>query len=250
MEGQLRLHQAKLTEAHHKHSADIASQQVKHEEKLADLQTELKQSMQRIERLEKSLENLQKAPTIGGVICPTPPPLQAKSQGRYRNYKRKSDGVVDMKSTSGLLDAMCSPPKEYQIDGRISQLSRNSRPKSASYNDILDSVLGMDRKVSDSEVNTLLQISPSQQHSETTVARRESTERLTITALVEQSMTNPSSISAIRKELKSDSFTPKMKRKFQDQSAANSATLPSVVQDVKNGNPDVKFWVGDNLSRN
>ena len=53
-------------------------------------------------------------------------------------------------------------------------------------------------------------------------------EKLSITELVAESLKNPSCIAAIRKELKADGLTPKIKKKFAAAKKSTKATLPSL----------------------
>ena len=129
---------------------------------------------------------------------------------------------------------------DERMDGRVSRLGSGDRIKSASYND-----LTMEDKITPSKTPHKQRVSGDPSEKTKELDRKDSTDRLTITDLFEQSLANPCSMSAIRNEIKSDGLTPKIRRKFNESPSKsaklNSAKLPSVspksglIQDLRNG---------------
>jgi len=267
LEGQLRLYQGKLAEALHKHSAELASQQVAHEEKLTQLreehEAELKEAHRRIEELEKqsstgSSSSMSPKPAVTITrtpASPTPPPLMLMSRHRY---KRRSDGLANTSSSTSSSSSKLIEVKmtealnvEENKDGRQSRLGSRDRIKSASDNNLSTKGLEDEETQKPFNKNSHEQRLSSDVASEATkeLACKDSSERLTITDLFEQSLSNPSSMSTIRREMKLDGFTPKIRRKFHgspsNSAKLTSAKLPSVspksglIQDSRNG--DITF---------
>lgn len=236
MEGQLRHCQTKLTESVRKFEAELARQQITSTKALESLQKEHETDMALVQQKIKELEIL-KGKEIDTQVKsspPSPPPLQPKSPSKRRRLKKNGDlstssiSKPDIILTGDIITAqndLTSPPvsqKDSNSDTNL--LSFKDMPKSSSYGDLtaIGSKIEKDLKLPNTS-----QVSPamSKRSTEKKSGRRESGERLTISALVDESLSNPSSISSIRKELKSDSFTPKMKRKFPNRSPG---TLPSM----------------------
>ena len=97
------------------------------------------------------------------------------------------------------------------------------RQKSASFTDL--TTLEKDeekRSEKESEIQRSLDATTA------TSSQRPSRERITITEMVAESLMNPTSMAVIRKELKADSLTPKIQRKFHKKSSPSS--LPVVKQ--------------------
>lgn len=200
-------------------------------------QSEVNQALKRIEDLERKISEIDKSAKETSTSLPTtentvPPPLQPKSPSRKRRSK-KGDSSTTHTSNSELMDIVTSSPtKQQDTSGEKELLVYKNPPKSASYSDLTTIVNdGGSAKSKDTKLPVTPQLSPanSKKSAEKRVGRRGSGERLTITALVAESLCNPGSMLAIRKELKSDSFTPKIQRKFPTRRAsASPATLPSV----------------------
>ena len=109
-------------------------------------------------------------------------------------------------------------PKEKETTVRTLQ---ESRERSASFNDLTTVDVEQNaKKKSDRKLSTDV----SNPHTNT--EKRSSIEKRSITELVAESLLNPSSMAAIRQELKSDNLTPKIQRKLKNH--ANQTTLPSL----------------------
>lgn len=232
LEGQLKNCREKLSESFHNYENELAKQQVKEKGRIAAIEKEHKENMdkalRKIEELEKKIAKLET--TSEADLETTPPALQPKSNRRRK--LKNADSNDSSNSNSELLLSMMSPTDQMSTNGSIPLLTQRDRIKSASYGDL----------TIDEDTTMTLSTAASSKHSpgiktkkKSTEKRRESAERLTITALVAESLANPGSMSSIRKELKSDSFTPKIKRKFQKRPTA-SATLPA----MNNGTSEIK----------
>ena len=267
LEGQLRLAQAKLTEALHKHSTELASQQVQYEEKIVrmkeDLEGQLNEAQKKAEELEKRI-NLSPRPMVTitrseASPTPTPPPQPPMLMNRIR-HKRKSDVLPSSGSSSKLIESSKHvAPHDGTTDGRSSRLGNRDRVKSASDNDLSAMSPTDEATPIVTDLSSMEDASNGKKSkaSKEVAPRKDSTDRLTITDLFEKSLADPCSMSAIRKELKADGLTPKIKRKFQTgRGAPNSAglqgaKLPSVspksslTQDSRNGS----FRIGREVLR-
>lgn len=246
LEGQLRHCQHKLAESHRKFDAELVKQHLSTKETLERIQKEhefeMNQAQHKIESLEKRLEEMEKEKdglvinvTKSPAITPVPsgpPSLQPKSPSRRRKRLKKGDSLTPNTSKSELIPITSPPTIEKTASSDTDILSRKHRPKSSSYEDLTKTTK---ETSSDSKLAKTPQLSPAnaKKNIDNKPSRRESGEKLTITALVAESLTNPGSISAIRKELKSDGFTPKIQRKFPNRSPVTSSALPSM--SPKNG---------------
>lgn len=243
LEGQLRHCQKKLTESHRKFEAELIKHHLSTRDTLEMLDKEHKSDMneakQKIELLEKKLEEMEKEKQTIKVIAssPTnsvpsgPPSLQPKSPSRRRKRLKKGDSLTPNNSKSELASALTPPlNKQKTASSDTDILGFKDRPKSSSYGDLTEIAKGKEKNTSDSKLPTTLQVSPAsaRKEGEKIMIRRESGDRLTITALVAESMSNPGSIAAIRKELKSDSFTPKIQRKFPNRPSGTTNVLLSL----------------------
>jgi hypothetical protein len=241
LEGQLRLCQFKLAESHRKFETELVKHHVSTRDTLEALQkehaSELNRAQQKIDNLTKKIAEMeanQEMEVKDEEITPSPkahtssgpPSLQPKSPSRKRKHLKKGvSSLLPNNTKSKLLPLSGEKP-----NSDTNLLSLKDRPKSSSFGDL--SALTKEKPPSDIKLAKTPQVSPAtKKKSEPT--RRESGEKPTITALVAESLSNPASISAIRKELKSDSFTPKMKRKFTSLSPGTSSPLASI--SPKNG---------------
>lgn len=241
LEGQLRHCQNKLTESHRKFEAELVKQHLSTRDTLETIQKEhefeMSQARLKIELLEKNLAEMEKekADQVIKVIksSPTtpvpsgPPSLQPKSPSRRKKRLKKGDSLTPNASKSELIPLTSPPTNEKTASSDTNILSFKDRPKSSSYGDLTKITKGTHS--SDSKLVKTPQLSPTnpKRNTENRPSRRESGEKLTITALVAESLAYPGSISVIRKELKSDAFTPKIQRKFQNRSPGTSSALPS-----------------------
>ena len=218
-----------------KFEAELARQQIASTKALESLQKEHETNLASMQQKIKELETI-KGKEIDTQVKsspPSPPPLQPKSPSKKRRLKKngnlstssisKPDITLTGDTVPEQNDLTSLPVSQKDPSSGTNLLSFKDRPKSSSYGDLT----AIDSKVEKKLPNTP-QLSPaiSKRRTEKKSVRRESAERLTISALVAESLSNPSSISSIRKELKSDSFTPKMKRKFPNRSPGT--TLPSM----------------------
>ena len=213
----------------------LTNQQLKSEERFAKLQKEHQDEMtkaqQRIEELKKNIEG-EKGVLTGQIsmlkrssLESNPPALKPKSPSKVRRRMKKG---ASSNSNSELINALTSPPNHKSVmeDDADDHLNRRDRLKSASYDNI---TIDNEEKSGGNILPKTPQLSPGNiKRKSEKKTRRESADRITITALVAESLVNPGSMSAIRKELKSDSFTPKIQRKFPQKSSGTQSTLPSV----------------------
>ena len=227
LEGQLRMCQEKLVQAHRQQEELLKNERARHEERVANLKAELggkiEEASQTIVSLRRRVTELDKTSSSKSppdIRIDTPmPPAQPASPGtvRKRKHKKKSNSRIpeDSEEKRPFLDI-------------------ESKQKSASFADL--SFVGKDQDDSDGRrngVGTSMKLSPEiQRPSEVngrqiTQRRLSNTEKSSITTLVEESLRNPSSIASIRKQLKSDGLTPKIQRKFPARSNTPT-TLPSM----------------------
>ncbi len=247
------MHQKKLSETHRSYDKEITRQKLQSEEKLVLLQVNHEAEM---EKMKKKIEDLlEKTAALSSSITASssakvsskegkdftpvpPPPLQAKSPGDRRKKNTKKDASSSAShSKSGLIEALTSPPSHHStLRADSDQLEPSDKPKSASCRDLSSDI--KDDYIA-SELPQAQQLSPanSRRNSGKTFGNDGSSCRLTITALVEESLCNPGSMSAIRKELKADAFTPKIQRKFLKRPSVTSATLSSIAP-VTDGAPE------------
>lgn len=238
LEGQLRQCQNKLTESLRKFETELVKQHLSSREALETMQkeheSEMCQAREKNELLERKIADMNKVDQTIVVTgsSPTnrspsgPPSLQPKSPTRRKKRLKKGASLTPNCSKSELVSVPPNP-KTASSDTDI-LTSFKDRPKSSSYGDL--TTLTKEKHSSDSKLSNTPQLSPAnaRKDDEKRTTRRENGDKLTITALVAESMSNPGSISAIRKELKSDSFTPKIKRKFANRSSGTPSALPSM----------------------
>ena len=221
LEGQLRICQDKLVEAHRHHDDVMANERSKQDERVSNLKSgyekklevttqEIDSLKETIAKLEKCLEKALKQATPVEVKVDTPtPPMVGSPAPRKRKVKRKKSST-DTKPDN--------PPVG---DSAMKVSTRpESRPRSAS------SITSND-KIADVPC---IKLSPEVQHSvkKNSVGsqRRLSVDKLTITDLVAERIKHPGTMAAIRKELKADGLTPKIQRKFHIKSTPT--TLPAM----------------------
>lgn len=230
----MRLCQEKLAESHHKHEEVRSHDRSRFEEKMATLKqahgTELENKMQKINELEQKVLELQrclekalKQPEIK-VDHPNTPEGSPARKRRYR--KREEKQTEEARSVFSPTHSLSSP------DGR--------RQKSASFTDL--TTLEKDeekRSEKESEVQRSLDAT------KTTSPQRPSRERITITEMVAESLKNPSTMAVIRKELKADSLTPKIHRKFHKKSSPTTCTFPAVNNALPNTSPLARGSTGE-----
>ena len=225
LEGELRLCQDKLTEAHSSYEQRRENDQKSNEEKLEKMkkenEEELEKATQKLNKLDMKVNELQillkkslKSTPQVKVDTPTPP-LSSSSN-------RKSRAKKDIKSTGTTKDPKSTGTTK--VPESKGSLKTDPRPRSASYTDLTS--IG---KVAEPKKSKVKKLSPEMQRLQTTVGTPTSQRRssISIAELVAESMNNPSSMASIRQELKSDSFTPKMQRKFLMKNS-NPTTLPSM----------------------
>ena len=236
LESQLRLCQEKLAESHHKHEEVRSHDRSRYEEKIAALKqalgTELENKTQKINELEQKVSELQrclekalKQPEIK-VDTPNTP---EGSPARRRRYRKRDEDMITRQAEEAR--SVFSPTHSLRSpDGR--------RQKSASFTDL--TTLEKDeekRSEKESEVQRSFDATTA------TSSQRPSRERITITEMVAESLMNPTSMAVIRKELKADSLTPKIQRKFHKKSSPSS--LPVVNNALHNTSPLARRSTGE-----
>lgn len=247
LESQLKLCQNKLTDTVRTYDSKLTQQHLKHKQLLEEAQrehdAEMKKTLQRIENLEKKIAELDNS--VNGdaktslQAVPQPPPLQPKSPTRRKRRSRnKEESPLHSNTSKPELDVTLSPPQKHQPSSDSDLLSYSDRPKSSSHSDLTTS--GLEEKSTGAfKLPTTPQVSPANSKknlSNGKMGRRDSSEKGTITSLVAESLKNPSSMLAIKKELKSDGFTPKIQRKFhQKSSPGNPVTLLSINPSTNGG---------------
>lgn len=246
LEGQLRMCQDKLVQSHHQQDEMTKNERSRHEERVANLKVEhsgkLEEALQtitslkkRVSELERSLDKaVAKSPPDIRLDAPTPPPEGSPATTRKRKHKKKHSDFNAQKSPQA------AGGEESEPGGSLN-LNPESRQRSASTAD-LRSIAGGDKNQDESDgrrngAGSSLKLSPNIQrspemdgggHGKLITRRRLSyAERTSITTLVEESLRNPASIAAIRKQLKSEGLTPKIQRKF-PMKPNTPTTLPSM----------------------
>ena len=227
----MRLCQEKLVQAHHKHDELRMNDRSILEEKLTNLKqthsAELEKKTQRINELEQKVSELQKCleKAMKQVEIKVDIATPENSPARRRRHRKREQGVVSEKK----------PEDERSIFSPTRSMSSpDGRQKSASFTDL--TTLAKDGENRNEKVGG--EKSDVQRSFDTTTSshsQRLSRERITITEMVAESLKNPSSIAVIRKELKADSFTPKIQRKFPMKSSPT--TLPTVGNTLPNTSP-------------
>ena len=209
----------------------------------------MKQAIQRIENLEIKISELDKQSKaversqLANEIEATPPPLQPKSPSARKKRRSKNAGNSLTPNSSKLdVSVVPSPPAKPQATSDSDLLSHSDRPKSSSYGDLTTVGAKEEKSTSEFKLPNTPQVSPAnaKKNLDRKLNRRESSgsERSTITSLVAESLNNPGSMLAIKKELKSDSFTPKIQRKFRQKASPGNATLVPV-HAAMNGGSDL-----------
>ncbi len=234
LEGQLRHCQNKLAESLRNFELELVKQQLSSKVTLETMQnehqSEMNKALQKIKDLEKRIGDTDK-PIAAIPTIAEPPPLLPKSPTRKKRRSKKLVTQTPNNSKSELPDTLVTPPKSinHTTCSETNLLKFKGRPRSASYNDLTEII--NEANDNDTKLPITPQLSPatSKKGSERKLSRRESSERNTITSLVAESLANPSSMLAIRKELKSDSFTPKIQRKFHKRGSGSSGNaLPTM----------------------
>ena len=215
LEGQLRLCQDKLQQAHRQHDELMANERSRGEERMANLRqahaSELEQARQRINELEQKHAKLEKAletplkPTEVKVNTPTP----EGSPSRRRKHREK----VGNRPSKG----QSQTPSQIRKASTptLSPLNPATRVRSASLADLTATEQGKEDGGQEAANRSL-----------DTSHQQRAGGGASITELVAESLHNPSTMSAIRKELKADALTPKIQRKFSNKSTPTS--LPSI----------------------
>lgn len=245
LEGQLRMCQDKLVQSHRQQDELTKNKQSRHEERVANLKVEysgkLEEASQTITSLKKRVSELErcldkavaKSPPDIRLDAPTPPPEGSPATTRKRKHKKKHPDINAQKSSQAGAGGEESEP------GGSLNLNPESRQRSASTAD-LRSIAGGDRNQDENDgrrngAGSSLKLSPDIQRSPEsgpdgkliTQRRLSYAEKTSITTLVEESLRNPASIAAIRKQLKSEGLTPKIQRKF-PMKPNTPTTLPSM----------------------
>ncbi len=258
LEGQLRTCQDKLVQSHRQQDELTKNERLRHEERVANLKVEfggqLEEASQTISSLKKRISELERCLNKAAIgksppdirleaPSPTPPPSGSPATTRKRKHKKKNLDMNTQKSPQTAADA---GGEESEPAGGHRSLNLNpgeSRQKSASTAD-LRSIPGGDvgnQDEGDGRRNGAgyqsLKLSPDIQRSPEinggpskliTQRRLSYAEKTSITTLVEESLRNPASIAAIRKQLKSEGLTPKIQRKFPGMKPNTPTTLPSM----------------------
>ncbi len=217
LEGQVRLCQDKLIQAHRHHEDMLANERARCEEKLSSLRqshdSEMKQAQKRITELEAkvaeveaALEKASKPQPEVKVDGGTP----TSSPARRRKYKRREQEATREGEVA----------KDRNVFSPTRSVSPDTFQRSASTSDLREGERGRERK---EDVNRSVDM---------VCLPRPLHERLTITELVTDSLNKPGSMLAIRRELKADALTPKILKKFPPK--AKPTSLPAVQGSVVN----------------
>ena len=254
LEGQLRMCQDKLVQSHRQQDELTKNERSRHEERVANLKVEyggkLEEASQTITSMKKRVAELErcldkaavgKSPPDIRFDAPTPPPDGSPTTTRKRKHKKKHSEINTQKMN---LQAAGAGDESEPLVGSLN-LNPESRQRSASTADLrsIPAVGGDgDQDENDGRRNgagSSLKLSPDIKRSpelnsqggrpsQLVTQRRSSyAEKTSITTLVEESLRNPASIAAIRKQLKSEGLTPKIQRKF-PMKPNTPTTLPSM----------------------
>ena len=160
---------------------------------------------------------------------------EAELSKAKEKLKRLDDKVAELQVL--LKQSMNSPPPTLTVEpstptaiakkSKKKDLSpaaalKESRERSASSGDL--TAMDGDRAVKRGGDRKLSMVTETQ--ATPTTEKRGCSEKRSITDLVAESLLNPSSMSAIRQELKADNLTPKIQRKIKNHT--NQTTLPSL----------------------
>lgn len=226
----MRLCQEKLVQAHHKHEELRMSDRSMFEEKFTNLKqahsAELAKKTQKINELEQNISELQKCleKAMKQVEVKVDVATPENSPARRRRHRKREQGASEKKPEE--MRSIFSPTRSIR--------SPDGRQKSASFTDL--TTLGKDGENRNEKTGG--EKSDVQRSFDTTTSshsQRLSRERITITEMVAESLKNPSSIAVIRQELKADSLTPKIQRKFPMKSSPT--TLPAVSNTLPTTSP-------------
>lgn len=219
LEGQLRQCQNKLREVQFHHEGVLAAERTAEKEKWDQVTQQLMMELHGVKSelalLKDSKETETNEKSEGEAVPPkvtvskAEPEVSVKSKGSKKKTKdldrlREEEREEPLRKLS-LGSALVSP-----------LLKHTSRTKSASQ-ETLDG-LGLDkveRKGGNEKTRHSLE-----------GERPNGKQRSSITELIEESMRNPQSMAAIRKELKSDGFTPKIQKKFHHSLATVTNSQP------------------------
>ena len=213
LEGQLRQCQDKLREIQLHHERVLAAERAAEEEKWAvvtqQLMVELDGTKSELTLLkdakkmateEKSEEESVAPPKL--TLSKAEPEMPARSKGSKKKGKNPNRLMEEDSQRKGSLGSAL-----------VSPLLKHSRTRSASQ-DALES-LGLEiPDVGEKPRLSLEGERPNGRH------------RPSISQLIEESMRNPQSMATIRKELKSDGFTPKIQKKFRNGQATTANPQP------------------------
>lgn len=234
LEGQLRMCQEKLVQAHRQQDDLVKKERERHEERVANLKAELggrlEEASQTISSLKKRILELErclekstsKSPPDIRVDTPIPPAQGSPATVRRRKHKRKSNSKSP--EQSGELISNLIPGESWQKSASINDLSFVGKSPEGSEDSGRKNgaAAGIAIKLSPE-----IKRSPETNSKVITQRRLSNTEKSSITSLVEESLRNPSSIASIRKQLKSEGLTPKIQRKF-PMKPNTPTTLPSM----------------------
>ena len=237
LEGQLRMCQEKLVQAHRQQDDLMKSERSRVKAEFGGQLEEASQTIailkKKVSELERILDKpLSKSPPDIRVDTPTPPTQGSPVSARRRKHKRKS---IDTRSPEHSDDSFSLNPEGKHRSASIADISFVG--KSAE-----DSSAEGDGRRSGVATQISLKLSPEIKRSPETIVsqrRMSNVERSSITTLVEESLRNPASIASIRKQLKSEGLTPKIQRKFPMKSSTPTS-LPSMNGAVKETSPLTK----------
>lgn len=258
LEGQLRMCQDKLVQSHRQQDELVKNKHSRHEERVANLKVEfsgqLEEASQTITSLRKRVSELERcldkatianSPPDIRLDAPTPPPTRSPATTRKRKHKKKHPDI----NTQTSPQMTAGDGEELEPVGSLNLNPTESRQKSASTADLRSIPGGGDATGNQDEGDGRrngaaysLKLSPDIQRSPElnssygggggqskliTQKRPGYAEKISITTLVEETLHNPDSIAAIRKQLKSEGLTPKIQRKF-PMKPSTLTTLPSM----------------------
>ena len=210
----------------------LLAERTQHKENLESMEKDfvkkLEENDRKLKEKEEKMAELEKC--LGAFLQVKPPDVQVDSPkgspARRRKYKQKAT----RKSSDNATIENTSSEGRRDIFSPTASLSLEGRPKSASVSDL--STATAEQKTKNGTKTSDVQTCPNQSNS-----RASTTQRSTITAMVAESINNPDSITAIRKQLKADSLTPRIQRKFHQLPAARISTpksLPSMMNNHHN----------------
>ena len=213
LEGQVRLGQDKLVQAHRKHDEILTNERSRNKEDITNLKhthnSEMEEARKRINDLEEKVSGLE------GSL--------EKALKQQAQADAKVDGSTPTNSPARKKKHRPKDGKKSKVDARklsvfspTRTISPESLPKSASFSDL--TALAKTERDGKEDTNRSL---------DTSISQRTTThEKHSITDMVAETLKNPSSIAVIRRELKADALTPRIERKFPMKTMPT--TLPAV----------------------